>query len=168
MKKPIYILIIVFLTYGKGFAGSDDVFNSDLLDSTEKMFSQHLHVNTSNNGELLLNGINLENDFCENPSERCLDYTFPMNSKSKDHTNCAKAFSANEGMKTYGITTIYFTSIDAYKTTNTLKFVEAADPSYLGPINSKFKRLQNVDLDEYFFEPLNPVIIKGFGIRLKI
>ncbi len=167
MKKPIYILIIVFLTYGKGFAGSDDVFNSDLLDSTEKMFSQHLHVNTSNNGELLLNGINLENDFCENPSERCLDYTFPMNSKSKDHEHCAKLFLSHEGSKTYGITTIYFTTTDAYKTTNYLTSQES-DYTYLSPINSKFKRLQNLNLEEHFSEPMNPAYYKGFGIRLKI
>ena len=167
MKKPIYILILVFLTYGKGFAGSDDVFNSDLLDSTEKMFSPHLHANASNNGELLLNGINLDNDFCVNPSERCLDYSFPMNSKSKDHEHCAKLFLSHEGSKTYGITTIYFITIDAYKTINSRKFV-AADASHLGPINLKFKRLQNLNLDEYFSEPMNPAIIKGFGIRLKI
>ncbi len=167
MKNKIYILIIVFLTYGKGFAGSVDFLNILGEDSTEKMFSPNFNTTSATNGKLIINEMSLENNFCENPSRRCLDYTFPMNSKSKDHEHCAKLFLSHEGSKTYGITTIYFTTTDAYKTTNYLTSQES-DYTYLSPINSKFKRLQNLNLEEHFSEPMNPAYYKGFGIRLKI
>ena len=90
-----------------------------------------------------------------------------MNSESNEHNYCEDVFDSNEGMKTLGITTIYYTPIKTYKTTNNLAFQES-DYTDLPKLNLKFKRLQNVNLEEHFSEPLNPAFFKGFGLRIKI
>ncbi len=167
MKKNIYILIIVFLTYGKGFAGSIDSLSILGVDSIEKMFNPYFKTTSSINGKLIINDISLENDLCKNTSCTFMGFTFPMNSESEEHTYCENHFDSNEGMKTLGLTTIYYTTIDTYKTTNYLTYQET-EYTYLSPLNLKFKRLQNLNLEEHFSEPLNPAYYKGFGIRLKI
>ena len=167
MKKSTYILIIIFLTYGNSFAHSLDSLNILELASTDKMISSYVHTTFSTNGNLILNEISLENDFDKNPSCKCLDYEFLMNSESNEHTYCEDVFDSNEGIKTLGITTIYYTSIDTYKTTNNLTFQES-DYTDIPKLNLKFKRLQNINLEEHFSEPLNPAYFKGFGLRIKI
>jgi len=167
MKKNTYILILVFLTYGNSFADSLDFLNIFEVASTEKMISPYMNTTFSTNGNLILNEISLENDFDKNPSCKCLDYAFLMNSESNEHTYCEDVFDSNEEMKTLGITTIYYTSIDTYKTTNNLTYQES-DYTDIPKLNLKFKRLQNINLEEHFSEPMNPAYFKGFGLRIKI
>ena len=131
------------------------------------MISPYLSTTFSTNGNLIINEISLENDFHKNPSCKCLDYAFLMNSESNEHNYCEDVFDSNEGMKTLGITTIYYTPINTYKTTNNLTFQES-DYTDLPKLNLKFKRLQNINLEEHFSEPLNPAFFKGFGLRIKI
>ncbi len=143
MKKSVYILIIVFLTYGKGFANSADF--------------------------LTVFGVNsVENDLCEIRSRSCFDNTYLIHSESKKHTHCAKLFYSYEEMKTFGMASIYDTPTDSFesnKTTNYIPFV-AAGSEYVAPINLKFKRLQNLNLENYMSQPINPSYSKGFGVRL--
>ena len=129
MKKYIYTLVIILLSYGNSFADSVDL--------------------------------------CINPSLRCLDYSFPMNAKSKTHENCARLLLANEVKKTYSITTIYFTSFDAYESPNQVRSQEL-DAPLLSPINAKFKRLQNLNETDYFAEPISVPYFKGFGLQIRI
>jgi len=167
MKKNTYLLLIVLLTYGNSFADSLDSLNILGLASTEKLIGPYMNTTFSTNGNLISNEISLEHDFHKNPSCKCLDYTFPMNSESNEHSNCEDVFDSNKGMKTLGVTTIYYTPIDAYKTTDNLTFQEP-DYTDLPKLNLKFKRLQNINLDKHFSEPLNPAYFKGFGLRIKI
>ena len=167
MKKYIYTLVIIVLAYGNGFADSIDFLNITGLDSMDRIYSPDLYTGASHQRNLIQNDISLENDFCINPSLRCLDYSFPMNNKSDKHKNCVTLFLTHEGMKTYSITTIYYTSIDAYKTTNEVRSPEL-DASFLSPINIKFKRLQNLNEVDYFSEPMNPAYFKGFGLQIRI
>ena len=167
MKKNTYILILVFLTYGNSFADSLDSLNIFEVVSTDKMMNPYINTTFSTNENLIINEISLENDFLKNSSCQCLDFAFLMNSESNEHDYCEDVFDSNERIKTVGITTIYYTPMNTYKTTNDLTFQES-DYTDLPKLNLKFKRLQNINLEEHFSEPLNPAYFKGFGLRIKI
>jgi hypothetical protein len=167
MKKSNYILIIVFLIYGNGFANSADLLNVFGVNSIGNELSS---FDTSDpiKDALIVTKISVNNDLCEIRSRSCFDNAYLIHTESKKHTHCAKLFYSYQEMKTFGMETIYDTPIDSYevsKTTNYMTYV-VSGPEYLSPINSKFKRLQNLNLENYMSQPINPSYTRGFGIRL--
>jgi hypothetical protein len=161
MKKSIYILIVVFLTYGKGFGCSVDFLNILEVDSPEKLHNSCIHKGSLNEEKFIMN----ENYFCKTPSRSCLDYSYLMNSESKEHTNCAKLFYLYKEMKTFGITSKYDTSIDLVNKTSSGTFVESSS-AYAPPLSIKINELQNLNLEEYFSLQIDPTYYRGFGIRI--
>ncbi len=167
MKKSVYILIIVFLAYGKSFASSADFLNVFGVNSIENELSS-FDTTSPIKATLIVNEIDVVNDLCEIRSRSCFDNAYLVHTESKKHTHCAKLFYSSEELKTFGMETIYDTPIDSYevsKTTNYMTYV-VSGPEYLSPINSKFKRLQNLNLENYMSQPINPSYTRGFGIRL--
>jgi len=163
MKKCIYILIIIFLSYGKGFAGSVDFLNTIEVDSMEKLFSPYFNKTFPTKEKSKI----YENYFCEIPSRTCLHNSYFINSESKRHAHCAKLLFLHEELKAFGISTKNDTSIHHMKTRGYVTFAESSS-AYITPLNLKFRRLQNLNTEEYFSESINPHYSKGFGIRLRI
>ena len=164
MKKYIYILVIIFLGYGKGFADSNVTFRLDSIDATDHIFNPTGKLTSSINAEFTF----YEHQLCKKPTRRCIDYSFPMNSDSTKHKKCAELFVNNKNMKTYGITTIYYTSTDSYKTvkktSKSTKFYDSQE----SPINTTFERLQNLNEEDYFSDPIFVPYFKGFGLQISI
>jgi hypothetical protein len=167
MKKSIYILIVIFLAYGKSFASYADFLNIIGVDSTEKLFGPGIHTSNLNEGKLIVNKIYFENYFCKTPSRRCLDFSYLMNSESEEHTDCAKLFDLYKEMKSFRITKSDYSPLDLVNTTNSLKSVESSS-EYAPSLNLKINNLQNVNLEEYFSLLIDPTYYRGFGIRIGI
>ncbi len=167
MKKSIYILIVVFLTYGIGFASSVDFLNIPGVDSTEKLFNPYIYKSSLNEEKFIMNEISFENYFCKTPSRRCLDNVYPMKSESNEHAHCAELFHLYEEMKTFGISSKLDPSNDLSETTNSRAFVESSS-AYAPSMNLKINKLQNVNLEEYFTLQIDPTYYRGFGIRIEI
>ncbi len=167
MKKSIYILIIVFLTYGKGFASSVDFLKVFGVNSIEKQFSS-FNTTYPMKAKLIANKISVDNDLCKIRSRSCLDNAYLMNSESKKHTHCAKLFYSYEETKTFGIGSIYDSPTDSFKSSEAINYTTfvASGSAYLSPINLKFKRLQNLNLEDYMSQPINPSYSRGFGVRI--
>lgn len=160
-------MLLVFLTYGKGFGGPIDFLNTHGLDSTEKLFSPCIYTSSLNEEEVIISNIYIENYFCKTPSRRCLEYKYLMNSENEEHTHCAKLFNFYKEMKSFGITKVFNSSIDLANTSNSQTFVESSS-AYAPPINIKINELQNINLEEYFSLQIDPTYYRGFGIRIGI
>ena len=162
-------MILVFLIYGNGFANSADLLNVFGVNSIGNELSS---FDTSDpiKDALIVTKISVNNDLCEIRSRSCFDNAYLIHTESKKHTHCAKLFYSYQEMKTFGMETIYDTPMDPIevtKTTNNIPFV-AAGSAYLSPINLKFKRLQNLNIENYMSQPINPSYTRGFGVRLKL
>ncbi len=105
MKKGIYILIIVFLTYGKSFATSVDLLTGFEINTIEKLFDSY-HNSTCQIKEK--NKISFDNDFCKILPNRCSNFKLLMNQEHIACQHCNKLSNSLEKMKPLGISNIYY------------------------------------------------------------
>jgi len=167
MKKTRYILVIIFLTYGKNFASSTDFSNSIQVDSMEKIYESHANTNSHINENLITNKTMHSNDLCKILSNECSDAKSIVLQESKQCTHYPKLSYLFEEIKTLSITTTYYPSIRISEVVN-YKTPEKLSPSYVYPLKSSSKRLQNLNVEEYFSQTVNTSYSKGFGIRIRI
>ena len=88
MKKNMYILVVILLGYGKGFAVTDVSIHLDSIHTIDEIFNPKNSLSSSMSGKFTF----YENELCKKPSHRCIDYSFPMNSGSSKHIKCAEFF----------------------------------------------------------------------------
>jgi hypothetical protein len=167
MKKTLYILIIVFLTSGKSFASSFDFSNIIEINSTEKMHKPYSNTTSQINNKLMTNTLFYHNDLCKILSNDCLKTTSIMYSESKECIHHPKLSNSLKAMEPLSITTTYDPSSAISKALN-YKKSERLYATHLYPLTSNWKKLQTINIEEYFSESINLSYSKGFGVRIRI
>jgi len=168
MKKSICILVIVFLTYGKGFASSNNFENLLEVHSVEKLFASPHHTAYQFTGESISKELTVKNNICKALSNECFNYTFLMTKQNKECEHFEEPQNLSTETTFQGGSMIYYRLIDIKKTDNNINLETINENSYtqLDAIELNIKRLKNVNLEEYFFQPIDPNYYRGVGIRL--